>query len=749
MTETAKRYRAFISYSHRDSGWASWLHNALEHYRPPKDLVGTVTERGAVPKRLHPVFRDRDELASATDLGTLINAALRGSACQIVICSPPAAKSKWVNEEILAFKRLGREDRIFCLIVAGEPNASDMPGREDEECFPPALRFQLGADGALSTVRTEPIAADARPGKDGRNNAKLKLIAGVLGVGFDALKRRDQQRRNRRLFIFSCAALVGMLFTSGLAAYALFERAAAQRQTARAEAEAVTATATTEFLVNLFRISDPSEARGNSVTAREMLDKGAARIDHELAGEPAIQARLMDTLGTVYMGLGLYTEARPLLDRSVEERRRVANGDPLELSASLSHEADLLTEQADYEVAEKAYREAIRIQSARPQDPHSQVQLAHALMGFGTLLWKAGRYPEAEKYLRDALQLQHRLYGESHQDIATTMRNLAMALSKDGDLNEAIPLMQGAVAMQRQLHASEADPDLADSINDLAVLLYDGGDFGDAETLLREALAMYRHLYGERHTSISTVLEMLGNVVADKGDLAAAVPFYRQSIAMRRVLLGDNHPDLARTLGNLASVQYDLGDTRAAFESQDQAVGMIRRMFPNDNPEVARLTNISGFWLTLAGDYPQAERDVDEALAMRRRLFGDHNAAVAASLSVMAILRNAEGRYAEALDAARAAKEMYVTALSSDHWRTAVAESAEGAALTGLGRYPEAEPRLLHSNEILARGGSPLSYRRVAAHYLETLHAQQRRRRSLQPSTRPAPVPAVTAKAAS
>jgi hypothetical protein len=128
----APKYRAFISYSHRDSGWASWLHSSLEKYRPPKSWIGTVTVRGEVPKRIAPIFRDRDELPSATDLGSLINAALAESACQIVICSPQAAQSKWVNEEILAFKRLGREDRIFCLIVGGEPNATDIPGRRDE-----------------------------------------------------------------------------------------------------------------------------------------------------------------------------------------------------------------------------------------------------------------------------------------------------------------------------------------------------------------------------------------------------------------------------------------------------------------------------------------------------------------------------------------------------------------------------------------------------------------------------------------
>jgi eukaryotic-like serine/threonine-protein kinase len=124
------QYRAFLSYSHRDARWADWLHRALETYRPPKPLIGTTTALGPVPKSLIPIFRDREELSSATELGTVINAALQDSACQIVICSPDAARSRWVNAEILAFKRLGREQRIFPLIVSGEPNASDIAGRE-------------------------------------------------------------------------------------------------------------------------------------------------------------------------------------------------------------------------------------------------------------------------------------------------------------------------------------------------------------------------------------------------------------------------------------------------------------------------------------------------------------------------------------------------------------------------------------------------------------------------------------------
>jgi hypothetical protein len=179
---------------------------------------------GEVPARVAPVFRDRDELASSTDLGTDLRRALEASACQIVICSRASANSHWVNEEILAFKRLGRSNRIFCLIVDGEPYASTMPGREEEECFAPALHYVMGEDGELTNTPAEPIAADARPGKDGKNNAKMKLLAGLLGVGFDALRQRELQRRHRRMALISAASTVGMVFAIGLATVAVIAR---------------------------------------------------------------------------------------------------------------------------------------------------------------------------------------------------------------------------------------------------------------------------------------------------------------------------------------------------------------------------------------------------------------------------------------------------------------------------------------------------------------------------------------------
>src|SRR5512134_2174171 len=235
------KYRAFISYSHADEAWAVWLHKALETYRLPRRLIGRETPFGPVPDRLTPVFRDRDELATATNLGETLTRALQQSAAQIVICSPAAARSRWVNEEILTFKRLGREDRVFCLIIAGEPGASGKPETAADECFPNALLHRMGADGRLSELRSEPIAADARPGKDGRNDAKLKLIAGLLDVPLDELKQREAQRRHRRMMLLVAASIAGMAITSALAGAAWMARNEAERQRVRAEAEAETA----------------------------------------------------------------------------------------------------------------------------------------------------------------------------------------------------------------------------------------------------------------------------------------------------------------------------------------------------------------------------------------------------------------------------------------------------------------------------------------------------------------------------
>lgn len=719
------RYKAFISYSHRDELWATWLHKALESYRPPKQLIGTQTSRGVVPRSLTPVFRDREELASATDLGEVINTALRESACQIVICSPSAARSKWVNEEILAFKRLGREDRIFCLIVAGEPNATDIPGREEEECFPPALRFHLGADGTLGSLRADPVAADARPGKDGRFLGKLKLIAGVIGVGFDDLRRRERQRRNRRNAFIVGGATAGMVLTSTLAVYALIQRSAAQKQTQRAEAEAETAKQTTQFLIDVFKISDPSAARGNTITAREMLEKGAARIDKQLTSQPAVQATLMDTVGTVYMGLGLYKEARPLLTRAVEERRSLPGTSPAVLADSLSHLGELAYWQADLPVAEKSYREAIADESAQPATPQNRAALARSLHGLGEVLHSAGRYPDAEASLRQALAIQRQVLGPDHADIARTLQDLALVMDDEGQLKGAIPAMREALAMQRRLNGSRPDPGLALAIDNLGALLNEDGDYDGAEQLYVESLAMRHRLLGDKHPLVAVTLSNLASVRQTKGDLSGAEAMFREALAIEEQSVGELHPEVANTLNNIAFIQYARGDKPGALATERKALQILQQVFPGDHPEVARFENRLGFWLTEAGQFTEADQYLEDALAVRRRLLGPKHPDVGGSLDHLAILQVAREQNVEALESARSAVEILAAGLSPNHWKTAVGECAEGAALTGLGRYAEAEPLLQHGAAVLGKDAeAPPAYRDLAQRYLAQLHRQ-------------------------
>jgi len=233
------KYWAFLSYSHTDRQWGDWLHKALETYRVPRRLIGQESRDGKIPARVFPVFRDREELPVSADLSSNIDEALRESRYLIVICSPRSAQSRWVGEEIKTFKKLGLEDRILALIVDGEPNASDGKDgfRPEDECFHEALRYRWSEDGKTTALRSEPIAADAREDKDGRNNAKLKLLAGLLGVNYDDLKQRDNERRIRRLRFVVAVALLLVSGFGGLSIYAWWQKQAAQQAQTRAETE--------------------------------------------------------------------------------------------------------------------------------------------------------------------------------------------------------------------------------------------------------------------------------------------------------------------------------------------------------------------------------------------------------------------------------------------------------------------------------------------------------------------------------
>ena len=206
------RYWAFISYSHKDEAFARRLQAYLETYRVPKALVGRTLRGEQIPPRLFPVFRDRDELPGASDLGAKLREELQRSRYLIVVCSANSAGSRWVDEEIQYFQALGRADRVLCIV--SDDHGADGSVQAATQCFPPALRLAVETDEPLDPDLVEPIAADARATGDGWKHARLKLVAGILGVDFDELRNRERRRqRVRRAQLAVLTAVIGIAAT--------------------------------------------------------------------------------------------------------------------------------------------------------------------------------------------------------------------------------------------------------------------------------------------------------------------------------------------------------------------------------------------------------------------------------------------------------------------------------------------------------------------------------------------------------
>ena len=185
----------------------------MKAFRIDKDLVGRETATGAIPPSLRPIFRDRDDFTAGHTLTEQTQAALDASAALIVICSPSAAKSHYVNEEIRSFKSLHPNRPVIPLIVEGKP---DDPERE---CFPPALKFKVDAKGRITKKRIEMLAADAREEGDGKDLALAKVIAGLLGLTSDDVFRRAERERRaatrRRHRVQTLFAVLALLLVAG------------------------------------------------------------------------------------------------------------------------------------------------------------------------------------------------------------------------------------------------------------------------------------------------------------------------------------------------------------------------------------------------------------------------------------------------------------------------------------------------------------------------------------------------------
>jgi tetratricopeptide (TPR) repeat protein len=637
-SEEPRRYAAFISYSHRDRKWAEWLHRAIENYRIPKGLLAPSAAESKQKNSLGTVFLDRAELPTSSDLAATVLAALEQSAFLIVVCSPDAANSRWVNEEIRIFKSLGREDCILCLIVAGEPSVSD--------CFPAALRFKVEGGEITAVLAPEPLAADVRPHKDDRQVARLKIVAGLLGVPFDRLRQRELVRRQRRLAVIAATSALACVVFGVLAAAALFASKEANRQRVLAEQQSLTARRTAEFLKSLFVVSDPSEALGNSITAREVLDRGVRQVDEELKEEPLVRADLSTTLGEVYASLGLLKEGEGLLARA---RAVPMQSDEMAARQSAAL-GDVQFQRGEYDAALASLQQASR--SLDQSANRDSTLRGRILLSEGDVYARKDNYEQSRRSYREALALAAGSSSADREVVAQALQGIAEADFYDGRLDQA------ALGLQKALAARLA-------------------------------------LSGELHPSSIELLNQWGTVEYMRGHLAAAGEYFQRTLVLEQRVLGDRHPHLADTRNNLGRVLLE----QRKF---DQARQMLQKSLDNRSSQIVET---QGGWafvygnLALAdaqlGDYSTAEplfhKGLQAAIINKHRLHGP-------ILTDIADLECRTGRVNDGLTRLDEARPIVAARYPDDPWRVAYVDNVRAGCLTQVKRYAEAE-RLIESSD--------------------------------------------------
>lgn len=453
----AYRYWAFLSYSHADTKAADKLHRFLENFRLPDSLVGNDHPLGTIPKRLTPIFRDRHELAASSSLGREIEEALIASRYLIVLCSPAAVKSRWVDQEIRDYKRLHGEDRVLAAIVAGEPFSEG-----EDECFPPALRRRVGRDGKLTKQKVEPVAADLREDRDGQRIGSLKIAAGMLEVGLDDLVQREQQRRHKRMTWIVAGSILGMAFTTGLSVVALNARDTARDE--RRQAEGLVGFLLGDLkdeLEPIGRLDALDQVGARALAYYERQDKSDLTDDQLAQRSKALTllGQIATSRGDTDGALARYREAT----RSTGELVERSPGNPQRLfdhAQNIFWLGELARGRGRMDQAEAHYRQygvlAERMVAAEPDNLKWQMEALYAKENIGIVLFYQRRFAEAAREIAQAMPIMERLAAKE-PDNAEYQREYSNILAwlADAQMNEG-RLQAAIVARERQIALLEA-----------------------------------------------------------------------------------------------------------------------------------------------------------------------------------------------------------------------------------------------------------------------------------------------------
>lgn len=406
--------------------------------------------------------------------------------------------------------------------------------------------------------------------------------------------------RNRVVVAAGAVALLALVAGSSAATIGLIQ-ARRSGEAARMEAEA--AERVSDFLVGLFEVSDPSEARGNTITAREILDRGASRIGTELTGDPALQARLMGTMGNVYSALGLYDAARPLLQQAVGIAER--------LPAS------------------------------------GEAELAERLQGLGLLYWRQGRFAEAEPMLKRSLNLERRAFGPRHRKVAAALQSLAALYADQGRQADAEPLLREALSILDE----QAVPDAAETaglVNDLGALYWAQQRYDEAQPYFERSLRMREQALGPDHPSVASSVNNLGALYFMQGDYAHAEATYDRARRIWEATLDPGHPRFGAIYNNLAETYAKQGKYDEAVDYFRRALAIKEKTLEPGHHSLA--VSLNGLANTYRDQrrYNEAEPLYRRALSIREKALGSGSPDVEETRRDYARLLRAMGRVAEA-----------------------------------------------------------------------------------------------------
>jgi len=376
--------------------------------------------------------------------------------------------------------------------------------------------------------------------------------------------------------VVAAAIVVSAVFTTiGMVRATRAERHAVQ--------EAAAAKQVTDFLVDLFRVSDPSEARGNAVTAREILDSGAQRVSVQLAGQPLLQGRIMHTMGTVYEALGLYQSARPLLEQALHVQERELGPGDTTVAGTLDALGDVARGKGDFADAERDYQRALAVREAALGPDHADV--AASLAALAVLRFKQGRNAAAESLYTRVLTIDARAPGGDDQVRARHLMGLAVVYWSEGRYKEVEPLLQRTLATQEKALGPD-HPEVAATLNNLGALYWTEDRYADALPLYERSRTILERALGPNHPDVAAVLNNLGETDWKLKRYAEAEPLFRRSLAIKEQVLAPNHPDIAVTLNSMAGLLRDQGRFAEAELLYRRALAIRERALGSDNSSV-------------------------------------------------------------------------------------------------------------------------------------------------------------------